>query len=365
MLESRGCSLFLFFEMNFLHVHHRKLSEIVPVPEGLRELMADMTREVLRYQPENVEKFIADYLDAMLLTRELYTIADRTIEDLLDSSFQIIEILQKVGIDQSQSELVVKVIKDEFKKHKEEMPKNEPLREFDIINRLINECKLTVEQAQKTSEIIENAWDHYYQFNTEQRSKIDPNLAHFEAVKKTLSIYKKSKPPCNEVNKSAKVLIAGFKGYLERNDQVTTRKYGSSIAYDANWRSPNFQNREQAATKIQAWFRGLKDRRHFMKAIKAATKIQACFKGYQARKKLKRRMTERASVKPDITREKAAILIQSYYRAYKMRKHFKIQKKAAIVIQAQFRKFLSHNRKKTQELTRELNLTLPYQQTST
>lgn len=338
--------------MNFLHVHHRKLSEIVPVPDGLRELMADVTREVLRYQPENVEVFIADYLDAILLTRELQSIADRTIDDILNASFEIVELLQKVEIDQCQSELVVKIIQEEFKKHKDEMSDNEPLKEFDVISRLVNECKLTVEQAQKASEVIEDAWGHYYQCNKEHRSKLD----RFEAVKKTLSIYKKSKPPCGDVNKSAKILISGFKAYLARTD--IRKSESSTINFDANWRTTNFLKREKAAVKIQAWYRALKNKRYFKKVVKAALKIQAGFKGCHIRKGLKRGLTKPAPVKPEISdNEKVATLIQSYYRAFKMRKQFKIQREAAVVIQSQFRKFIAH--KKTQE--GELNLTLSYQ----
>lgn len=325
--------------MNFLHLRHRKLTEIVPVPEGLRELMADVTREVLRYQPENIEEFIADYLDAMLLTRELYTIANRTIEDILESSFQIIELLQNAGIDHSQSEAVVKVIQEEFQKHKGDLKENEILKECDIVKRLISECKLTIDQAKKASKIIENAWCHFYQCNKEHRLGIDPSVAHFEAVKKTLSIYKKSKPSCSEVNKSAKVLIAGFKGYHARKNGID--KTSLSLIPDANWRSPNFQKREQAAAKIQAWYRSLVVRRHFKKVIEAATKIQAGIKGYLARKELKRRLAEAEIEK---TREKAAVVIQSFFRSFMIRKQLKIQQKAASIIQAQFRKFIVRQR---------------------
>lgn len=40
------------------------------VPDGLRELMSDISREVIRTQPENVYTYIADYLDALMITRE-------------------------------------------------------------------------------------------------------------------------------------------------------------------------------------------------------------------------------------------------------------------------------------------------------
>lgn len=340
--------------MNFLPYRHRKLSEVVPVPEGLRELMADVTREVLRYQPENIEAFIADYLEAMLLTRELCSIADRTIEDVLDSSLQIVEILQNDGILLHQAESVVKVMKEEFKNHIEDMSEDEPLKEMDIVNRLINECGLTTDQALKASEVIENSWCHYYQRNKNQPVKYNHEIAHHEAVKNTLSIYQKSKATCSELNKSEKVLQPGFKGYFTRKLQTTKENSDENVSRSlkSNWRNPNFQNREQAAIKIQSWFRGLKDRKQYKTIVKAVTVIQAGFKGFKTRKELKlhppRKSSQRGSEKifDDQTREKAATKIQSFFRAYKVRKTLKIQQKAATVIQAHFRDFI--NRKKIQ-----------------
>lgn len=43
---------------------------IYVVPDGLRELMSDISREVLRSQPTQLYTFIADYLDALMITRE-------------------------------------------------------------------------------------------------------------------------------------------------------------------------------------------------------------------------------------------------------------------------------------------------------
>lgn len=42
------------------------------MPQGLQEIMADISREVLRRQPMDfcIYKFIADYLNGMLQTRE-------------------------------------------------------------------------------------------------------------------------------------------------------------------------------------------------------------------------------------------------------------------------------------------------------
>lgn len=330
--------------MNFLSHHHRKLTEIVPVPEGLRELMADITREVLRYQPENIEGFIADYLEAMLLTRELCSIADRTVEDVIDSSLQIVELLQKDGCSLKQAESVVIILKEEFRNHSDEMSEDEPLKEMDIINRLINESGLSIEQARKASLFIESAWCHYYQRNKSQPTKVKHETAHHEAVKNTLSIYQKSKATCSDLNRSEKVFQPGFKGYFTRKVQATKIKSDEfSRSSNSNWKTPNFQDREQATLKIQSWFRGLKDRKQYKSIVKAVTKIQAGFKGYQIRKELKQHVIQKNIQlrSGEMTQDEAAIKIQSFFRATRIRKELKIQHKAAAIIQTHFRHFIS------------------------
>lgn len=52
---------------------------IYVIPDGLRELMSDISREVLRSQPKDVYSFIADYLDALMITRENARVAARFI----------------------------------------------------------------------------------------------------------------------------------------------------------------------------------------------------------------------------------------------------------------------------------------------
>lgn len=336
--------------MNFLLHRHRKLSEVLRVPEGLRELMSDITREVLRFQPRDMEAFIADYLESMLLTRELYQIASQTVEDAVDSSFQIVELLQKDGISEEQAESAVDVIKEEFRSHLAEMDEDEPLKELNIINRLIKECKFTIEQAHKASEVIESAWTHYYQRNKNQVSKISPDFTNHAAVKNTLTVYEKSKNVTDsELKKSAKILDIGFQGYFKRKFQLDVEQ--GNVAKEncfANWRTSNFQIRERAAIKIQSWFRARKIRNNFNEMVKAAKLIQASFKGYKTRQNLKRRTIKFALSEDSERQHEAAKKIQSYYRAYHLRKEFNLQQKAAAVIQAHFRGFMT--RKNRQEM---------------
>jgi IQ calmodulin-binding motif len=352
--------------MNLHLHHHRKLSEILPIPEGLRELMADITREVLRFQPHNIEAFIADYLESMLLTRELYQIASQTVEDVVDSSFQIVELLQKNGISEQLAESAVNVIKEEFKSHFAEMDEDEPLKELNIINRLIEECKLTVDQAHKASEVIESAWVHYYQRNKNDFAKIGPDFTHHDAVKKTLMVYQKSKTVNNSaLNKSGKVLDAGFQGYFKQkfHENVAQGHIGKGNLF-ANWHKPNFQKREHAAIKIQSWFRAQKSRRDFKEMVKAAKLIQAEFKKYTNRKGLKRielscdseemKHQKKIVMKPELgdsseelkRRQEAAMKIQTCYRSYQIRK--RLQHKSAAIIQVHFRGFMT--RKNRQQM---------------
>lgn len=56
--------------MNFLLHKYNTESQPVQVPNGLKELMSDIGREVLRKQPTEIYSFVADYLESLLVVRE-------------------------------------------------------------------------------------------------------------------------------------------------------------------------------------------------------------------------------------------------------------------------------------------------------
>lgn len=56
--------------MNYLMFQQSGEGQRIGIPDGLKELMTDISREVLREQPENIYEFIADYLEGMEITRE-------------------------------------------------------------------------------------------------------------------------------------------------------------------------------------------------------------------------------------------------------------------------------------------------------
>ncbi len=110
------CRLLLFTSnMNFHLKRHRKLSEVLHVPEGLEELMSDIAREVLRFQPLNVEAFIADYLEAMVLTREIYFVAERTVDDILSQSMHFEEMMRKTGVSAYKTKEAISLVMESFR----------------------------------------------------------------------------------------------------------------------------------------------------------------------------------------------------------------------------------------------------------
>lgn len=56
--------------MNFLLHKYNTESQSVKIPDGLKELMSDIGREVLREQPTSIYTFVADYLESLLVVRE-------------------------------------------------------------------------------------------------------------------------------------------------------------------------------------------------------------------------------------------------------------------------------------------------------
>lgn len=232
-------------DMNFSLYHHRKLSDIIVIPKGLPELMADITKQVIKYQPQNLEEFLAEYLDALVQTREFLHIAKNTVDDILINSLQIKELMKKTNMSMEQAKQCCAIIRNEFSKHLSHIQNIESIKEFDVVKRLIDECNLSVDQARKVAKIIEVSWNFFYHQN---KTSLLNNSMHESKLKR------------------------------EDND------------INIKIQSPSDVEAEEAAIKIQSWFRGLKtmekERKEFKLMQKSAIMIQALSRGYIQRKKL-------------------------------------------------------------------------------
>ncbi|XP_013169623.1 PREDICTED: uncharacterized protein LOC106119254 [Papilio xuthus] len=74
------------------------------LPEGLRDLMCDISREVLRARPQDLYQFIADYLAAMLVARETLTIAGHVCKGICNCGCEpeLDDELGKIGLTQEE-----------------------------------------------------------------------------------------------------------------------------------------------------------------------------------------------------------------------------------------------------------------------
>lgn len=225
----------------FTLLQHRKLKDVIPVPQGLPELMADIAREVVRFQPANVERFIADYLESMLISREMIYVSQKTMHDVFDTSLQIAEIMKKEGVALEKVEIGVKIIREECETSFNESKFNRKMR---IINRLTNECKLEETRARKIVNNVEDLMAHHRMRNSCCSSHL-PQPIHLEAVKNTFNFHFR----LNSLAKTPDILQD-----VVDNIAVVDEK-------NANWKSENFSKREEAAIKIQRWSRSSKLRK--------------------------------------------------------------------------------------------------------
>ena len=123
----------------------------------------------------------------------------------------------------------------------------------------------------------------------------------------------------------------------------------------------------EAATKIQASYRGFKSRQDIKTANTAASKIQAGFRGYKVRKQLRENTidnkngprsqgsrpqsanqdTEAKEIPASDIEERSATKIQAGVRGYLVRKKRRNERDAAVKIQAGFRGYKARREMKT------------------
>ncbi|XP_046382478.1 uncharacterized protein LOC124153394 isoform X2 [Ischnura elegans] len=72
---------------------------IYGIPAGLKELMVDISREVLRAQPVHLCLFIANYLDALIDARDCCKAARNAVDNAIVYGELLVKVTKKYGID--------------------------------------------------------------------------------------------------------------------------------------------------------------------------------------------------------------------------------------------------------------------------
>ncbi|XP_012545236.1 uncharacterized protein LOC101747030 isoform X1 [Bombyx mori] len=194
-------------------------SNVFALPEGLKELMSDITREVLRTQPPNICDFIAKYLSVLLITREHGILAVKILEDLCDCRPSVSEHLLQLGIDKSDAEVLAQVIKAEVEGF-EPMEGKETLKETEIIKKILKRMPLDEEMTAKVCQVARNAYRDYWYKKTlmEKELKPHPEEPWELAAQHTIELYSKTKPSFEELTRATQKIQAAYKGYHVRRN---------------------------------------------------------------------------------------------------------------------------------------------------
>ncbi|XP_065082431.1 abnormal spindle-like microcephaly-associated protein homolog [Ochlerotatus camptorhynchus] len=353
--------------MNYLLHRQCTPGKVIPVPEELKELMLEISREVLRAQPKNVLNFIADYMEAKLIRRENQVVANKVVDTVLDTSLDIITMLDEIGMDEAKAERAVQMIRDAFQKHFRVRMSDENLRdafrEAEVLKRLVDECGFTESEALRAGKIIERAYKTYFLRNVYKEYHGPAVTSDWQdAAKHTLEIYAESGATKEEMERAAVRIQAAYRGYYTRRRQELDRK--AAIIQEAYRKhqdkqiatgvlnqiiddviEPKFSAREEVMRIVDMVLREDAESEHCdqTQMNKAAIRIQSAFRGRKTREKLQesnvggfeQQVVEDppAGVSSTDNLEKSATLAQSLARGHLTRQ--KIQKeKAAIKMQS-------------------------------
>ncbi|CAH1978354.1 unnamed protein product [Acanthoscelides obtectus] len=72
--------------------------------------------QVLRAQPEDIYTFVADYLDALMITRENARVAARLVQSITEITTTTCEFLEEAGMERMEAERVMQVVRATFQK---------------------------------------------------------------------------------------------------------------------------------------------------------------------------------------------------------------------------------------------------------
>ncbi|KAK9875021.1 hypothetical protein WA026_005831 [Henosepilachna vigintioctopunctata] len=197
--------------------HYAKF--IYVVPDGLRELMSDITREVLRSQPTDLYTFIADYLDALMITRENARVASSLVVDIVQISETTAELLEKSGMKRSEANRAACVIQQRFKKMMETKrhdKKSAPLDAKAIVDGILEEAHITKERAHSASIIVQKAYRSFMQREQHRRELLSGFIDWRVAARSAIALYRKTGVTYEEAHRAATLIKSAYKGYYQR-----------------------------------------------------------------------------------------------------------------------------------------------------
>ncbi|KAK2583974.1 hypothetical protein KPH14_006436 [Odynerus spinipes] len=198
------------------------------VPDGLRELCTDITREVLRSQPAEIYHFIADYIDVLLITRENAKVAVKVVNNILRGSQTIMSILYRTGLNIEQIAAAAPRIQRAFRAYLDIADgRQEPCEnEFDeksilSLRDILETTGIDYKQAEKAATIIQSAFrgHHARMMVAESQGKVQWQ----RALINTLDILRKAGVSKEEITRSLPIIQTAYRSYYtQKNIKIQT-----------------------------------------------------------------------------------------------------------------------------------------------
>ncbi|XP_022213482.2 E3 ubiquitin-protein ligase Hakai [Drosophila obscura] len=245
--------------MNYLIQRGKVRQQAINCPEGLPEILADITREVLRCQPtkECLCQFIIDYLHSVIVTREKALVARSILDRALRQVENIISDLCVCDLTKEKSDMMAQVMEDCFRNFLErrrcEMRRGKEtinLEDIDIFEELLLKCKFSEEELAISRPAVESAYKRF----------VDAYMAAARGADGTELLYqyfrdrelKRIREAMRE--QSATIIQAAWRGYLVRANLPQHICTCTCMVVDEAANEEDLR-REHAARVIQRFFR--------------------------------------------------------------------------------------------------------------
>ncbi|XP_054274021.1 uncharacterized protein LOC128993925 [Macrosteles quadrilineatus] len=157
--------------MNYtLQIHGERC--LYQVPPGLYELMSDMSREVLRDKPDQIYRYIANYLETLLKLRTNVKKACEIVEDVIADNQELFALVDELGMtwEEANSHARVlqralrmytarKTLKEKVRLEKEELLRKTPILEHSpSFIEYFESLGIDYDTANRASLVIQNAF---------------------------------------------------------------------------------------------------------------------------------------------------------------------------------------------------------------
>ncbi|RZC34325.1 hypothetical protein BDFB_007668 [Asbolus verrucosus] len=219
---------------------------IYVVPNGLRELMSDISREVtnliksssvsssllpiqvLRSQPEDIYTFIADYLDALMITRENARVSAKFVQYMTDAAETLIDLLSSSGMSKAEANHAAEVIQEAFRtwSSRKGILKED---EETIVARIIEDTGISELQAQEAAICIQNAFRAFKMRQEREQEFLTGVVDWRVAARSAIKLYRKTGVSPEEAKRAANLIKAAYKGYYTRRTLQQLNEVNAAI----------------------------------------------------------------------------------------------------------------------------------------